>query len=521
MQVWRRHLIRSHPLLGHLVRAGQAVVVLVGLMVPAGAAEPDLSALLASARAAGEGAADIAPMTLAELPSQRQRRADGELDFAFSVGIDLPLDAAPRDLSETLTGPIETTGRFVIVFDVTLAKASRKVRTLREQASRKIVSVNRIDNPAYRRAVKALDSASVRVERRPGDQTLLMRYEDAQRKAMTTPAYLEQPVYGPYTFRVAEIDATKTLTVRYHLIDRVARTMLSSVFDVVERESFSVAYDVDPSDPAQAALVGSFATERRVVDWERAPVVVPLSQLLDQALAAGGPSQPIGSLTALLDGFARERTALLARAAAETYDARPRDDGRFDSVVAIYTPQGMGSGFYVRPDVVMTNWHVVRDSAIVDLRTYDRRETFGQVIAKDVRLDLALVKVQDRGRPVSFYQGTTLGPGERVDVIGHPQKHLFSITRGVVSAVRRIKPEADRGGGGEVLYVQTDAAVNPGNSGGPLFVGDKVVGIATFGAMMSAAGPDGDKVSVPMPGLNFAVHYAEARRFLEQAMRGE
>ena len=516
MQAWHRPIPLSLPLLARLV---VAALMLAGTALAA--EEPDLRGLVEAARAAGADSPDIARMALAELPSQRQRRDDGELDFPFSVGIDLPIDATPHELGATLTGPVAETGRFVILFDVALAKASRRVRNLREQGSRKVVSVNRIDNPAYLRAVKALDVASVRIERRPGDQTLLTRYEEAQRKALTTPHFLEQPVYGAYSFRVAEIDATKTLTLHYTLIDRVAGTQLTSTVDVVERDSFSVAYDVDPSDPAQASLADNFLTERRVVDWERAPVVVPLSQLLDRALAAGGPTRPIGSTAALLDGIARERSAMLARAAAEKYDARPLDDPRFDSVVAIYTPEGMGSGFYVRPEIVMTNWHVVRNSAIVDLRTYDRRETFGQVIAKDPRLDLALVKVQDRGRPVGFYAGTSLPPGERIDVIGHPQKHLFSISRGVVSAVRRLKPEADQGGGAEILYVQTDAAINPGNSGGPLFAGDKVVGIATFGAMMKAAGPDGDKVAVPMPGLNFAVHYAEAKRFLDQALRGE
>jgi len=501
-------------------QAGVFLVVL-GLAGPV-MAQSDLAALVQSARAAGEGADDLAPLTLTELPLQRQRRDEGALDFPFSVGIDLPLAAAPRDLSLALTGPVETTGRFVLVFDVTLAKVSRQVRALREQASRKIVSLNRIDNPAYQRAVKLLDSASLRLERRPGDPLLLARYEEAQRKAMTTPQALEQPVYGSYLFRVAEIEGTKTLTVRYHLIDRGTQTMVSSVFDVVERESFSVAYDLDPSDPAQASLMESFVPERRVVDWERAPVVVPLSRLLDQSLAAGGPTRPTGSLANLLAGFARDRTDSLTRAAAGIYDSRPLADPRFDSVVAVYTAKGLGSGFFVRPDIVMTNAHVVRDSTIIALRTYDRRETFGQVIARDPRLDLALIKVQDRGRPVVFATGTSLAPGERVDVIGHPQAQLFSITRGVVSAVRSRKPDLDQTSGGpEVLYVQTDAAINPGNSGGPLFVGEKVVGVATFTATMPAGGAGGATVSVPMPGLNFAIHYAEARRFLEQAMRGE
>ena len=178
----------------------------------------------------------------------------------------------------------------------------------------------------------------------------------------------------------------------------------------------------------------------------------------------------------------------------------------------------MGSGFYVRSNIIMTNWHVVENQPIVEMRLYDKRETFGQVIAKDVLLDLALVKVQDRGRPVEFYQGKDLVPGEMVDAIGHPKYQLFTITRGVVSAIRK-----QPGWGNpthknhDVYYVQTDAEINHGNSGGPLFKGNKVVGINALINHEDWPGATGDR----MPGLNFAVHYSEAKRFLDEAMRGE
>jgi len=487
---------------------------------PAGAGDPDFPAFVAAARAAGETSPDIARMSLVQATSRQLLRVEGDIDFPFSVGIDLPIDAQPRDLSTALTGPVAETGRYVLVFDVALAKSSRKVRDVRERTSHKIVSVDRIDNPAYLRAVKKFDSSATRVERSPDNTKLLMRYDEAQRKVATTPRYLEQPVFGPYQFKVADAECVKTLTVNYRLVDRLANTVLSSVFDVVETERFTFAYNVDSSDPNQSAYANDFATERQVHDWERAPVLVPLSQLLDHALAKGGAVRPMGSVTALLDEIGRDRTRAAARASAEQYDDRPLNDPRFDSVVVIYTPGALGSGFFVRPNIVMTNWHVVETSPIVELRTYDRRETFGQVIAKDVRLDLALVKVQDRGRVAPFFQGKGLAPGDGVDAIGHPMGQRYTITRGVVSAIRKLRAKTNpTQGGPEVLYIQTDAATNPGNSGGPLFLGDKVVGVNTFGQMQLAQGDT--SVAVPVPGLNFAVHYAEAKRFLDESMKGE
>lgn len=501
------------------VLAGLAVAVAVAVS-PAAAEQRDLAALVAAARAAGDGAPDIARITLAEATSQRLRRVEGDLDFPFSVGIDLPLDASPRDLGTALTASTEETGRFVAVFEVALAKASRKVRDMKAQPSRKVVGVNRIDNPGYLRAVQQMDSSSRKLERQPGNSKLLALFEDSQRKLVTTPRYLEQPVYGAYNYRLADVEASKVLTVNYFLIDREAKRSIRSVLDVVERERFTIAYDMDASDPAQGSLAPDVGTERHLRDWERAAVVIPLSQVLDHAVAAGGPSKPFGAVTDLLGQFARDRTAASARAAAQTYDDRPLNDPRFDSVVAIFSPGGAGSGFFVRSNVVMTNWHVVESRPIVELRLYDKRETFGQVIAKDVRLDLALVKVQERGRPVEFFQGKDILPGDAVDAIGHPRGHMFTITRGIVSAIRKSRGATPARQGDPVLFIQTDADINPGNSGGPLFKGNKVVGVNAWNSLRPAAG-DGGQVMVPAPGLNFAVHYAEAKRFLDESMRGE
>lgn len=493
---------------------------------PAMAAEPELRPLVEAAKAAGDNAPDMAKMTLVEATSRYLQRIEGDLDFPFSVGIDLPLDAAPRSLSVALTAPMEETGRYVVVFDVALAKVTRRVRDMKEQQSRKIVTVNKIDNPAYLRAVKRLDSSSAKMERRPDNAKLAKQMDEAQQKLATTPQYLEQPVYGPYAYKLADTEGRKTLTVNYYVIDRLANRYMKSVFDVVENERFTVAYNVDPSDPSQSSFKNDVSTERQVLHWERAPVLIPLSQLLDHALAAGGPNRPIASTTALLAEIGQDRNRANARAVAEHFDDRPLNDPRFDSVVAIYSQSGMGSGFYVRSNIVMTNWHVVKNQPIVELRMYDKRETFGQVIAKDVLLDLALVKVQDRGRPVEFYQGKELFPGESVDAIGHPKRQLFTITRGIVSAIRkRTSDSNETKHAKDVLYIQTDSDINPGNSGGPLFKGNKVVGVnsssAVQGWAVSADPKHPGPVSIPMPGLNFSVHYSEAKRFLDEAMRGE
>lgn len=187
------------------------------------------------------------------------------------------------------------------------------------------------------------------------------------------------------------------------------------------------------------------------------------------------------------------------------YNAKPVNDSRFDSVVVLNNPKGaIGTGFFVAPDLVMTNYHVIEGAQFIEMKLYSGMETFGKVVKTDVRLDLALVKVQTRGNPVNFYKDNTLDLGATVEAIGHPKGLTFTITRGIVSAVRK-RASIFAVGGKEVLFVQTDTAINPGNSGGPLFLGDKVVGV------------NNNKMVAGSEGLGFSVHYSEVLEFLKES----
>jgi serine protease Do len=491
------------------------------------AADPDLSTLVEAAKTADENdTTSLGKMTLVDATSRYLKRIDGDIDFPFQVSIDLPVDAQPHSLGTALKGAVEETGRYVVIFDVALAKASRRVRDVKDQTSKKVVAINKIENPAFARALGLFDKTATKLEKRADQPKLQKLMEDARVKLASTPQFLELPVYGSYEYKLADVEGTKTLTVNYYLVDRATGRYMKSLFDVVERERFTIAYAMDPTDPDQARLSSDVAREDQVRFWERAPVMISLSQLLSHAQTQGGPTLAAGNLSALLDDVARDRSRAVARAEAERYEDRPLNDPRFDSVVVVYNGDGsMGSGFFVRSNIIMTNWHVVKKRPLVELRLYDKRETFGQVIAKDVLLDLALVKVQDRGRPVEFYQGKDLLPGEQLDAIGHPRLQLFTITRGVVSAIRKQTTGGNpTQGRQDAYYVQTDADINPGNSGGPLFKGNKVVGVNTWGILHGravSADPARPKpVPVPAPGMNFAVHYSEAKRFLDESLRG-
>jgi len=138
--------------------------------------------------------------------------------------------------------------------------------------------------------------------------------------------------------------------------------------------------------------------------------------------------------------------------------------------------QGEGSGFVVSPDgYILTNAHVVADADEVTVRMTDRREYTAKVIGIDRRSDVAVLKIEAKNLPVvRIGDPSKLRPGEWVLAIGSPFSFENSVTAGIVSATGRSMPGED----GLVPFIQTDVAVNPGNSGGPLFnLNGEVVGI--------------------------------------------
>src|ERR1044072_7379879 len=139
--------------------------------------------------------------------------------------------------------------------------------------------------------------------------------------------------------------------------------------------------------------------------------------------------------------------------------------------------QGEGSGFIVSPDgYILTNAHVVADADDVTVRMTDRRESTAKVIGIDRRADVAVIKIEAKNLPVvRVGDPAKLKPGEWVLAIGSPFGFENSATAGIVSATSRSLPNE---GNNYVPFIQTDVAVNPGNSGGPPFnLQGEVIGI--------------------------------------------
>jgi serine protease Do len=153
----------------------------------------------------------------------------------------------------------------------------------------------------------------------------------------------------------------------------------------------------------------------------------------------------------------------------------PQGRGRGPGPNAERPAMGVGSGFIVSKDgYVLTNAHVVDGATEVDVKLADKREFRGKVVGSDRKSDVAVVKIDAKDLPmVKIGNPTTTRVGEWVAAIGAPFGLDNTVTSGIVSAKSRALPNDSL-----VPFIQTDVAVNPGNSGGPLFnMNGEVIGI--------------------------------------------
>lgn len=146
----------------------------------------------------------------------------------------------------------------------------------------------------------------------------------------------------------------------------------------------------------------------------------------------------------------------------------------YNSVVVVYTDTGVGSGFSIKENIIITNAHVVGYNKKVTVNLYDGTTIKGNVIKTDIGKDLALIEIDKTITPLSI-NSENLSVGQEVYAIGAPKDMPYTMTKGIISALNRKL--------GQNTYIQIDASVNSGNSGGPL-VDDSgnVIGIITLKA---------------------------------------
>ena len=332
----------------------------------------------------------------------------------------------------------------------------------------------------------------------------------------TTPMYLDKEIFSPYNYDVVNVKSEKKA--RFDVIRYIDKSFLKSDLELVEEKTFQVAYNIQSQDKRYNELINKYDTMERVKLWENKKLEnLSIDNLLAKLENLKSTNlKNMNDVNSLLNyepdkksfwnkifSFdkkkVKKRTASLS--SKSSYETK---DERFDSVVVVRTGSGMGSGFFISKDEILTNYHVIEGAMSISIIDKNKNRSSAVVIKKDLKRDLALLKTNMIGEPVSFYTGK-LKQGEMVEALGHPKGKRWSLTKGWISAIRNESSTYNSTGSSNVLFIQTDAAINQGNSGGPLFFEDKVVGVNTQGLSKDAT-----------EGMNFAVHFSEVKEFLSQ-----
>jgi S1-C subfamily serine protease len=171
------------------------------------------------------------------------------------------------------------------------------------------------------------------------------------------------------------------------------------------------------------------------------------------------------------------------------------------AVAAVLTGASLGTAFLVSDQgYLLTNRHVVGSTRMIKLRWSDGSESVGEVVRSDAGRDVALIRTDPRPGPAFRLRTEPVRQGETVYALGTPMETRLqgTLTRGVISASRSLAG---------YRFIQSDAAVNPGNSGGPLLdEAGRVVGMTV--SRYASAPEDG------IQGLNFFIPIEDALRFL-------
>lgn len=237
------------------------------------------------------------------------------------------------------------------------------------------------------------------------------------------------------------------------------------------------------------AVVGAFATG--AITAERVASIKPAGATPTPATAASTVNAPVAALPDFADLTAKHGPTVvhisvthdIRKATGKSRRGMPDQDELppwFRNFPMPQPPdegpsQGVGSGFIVSADgIIFTNAHVVADADEVIVRLTDKREFKAKVLGSDRTTDVAVLKIDAKDLPtVKIGNPENTRVGEWVVAIGAPYGLENTVTSGIVSAKSRALP-----GEAAVPFIQTDAAVNPGNSGGPLFnMRGEVIGI--------------------------------------------
>ena len=330
-------------------------------------------------------------------------------------------------------------------------------------------------------------------------------YNSLRQKLASTPRTKIEDIYSSYYVEKLEIEASQEFTLVAAILDMDKGLLFTKEYSSNSNEIFEVINSpIADTDPNKSKLMRNSSSENEVDKWMTDEILLEKSakDIFNELINLN----PIKKNKRELRNFLKDLDSNFYDKPVQRNDSKATKRNNYeleDSIMVVSTLGGSGTAFYVTDFFLITNQHVVEDSKFITLRNQDNNSFTARVVDTDIATDLALIKTNTKGVPLKLEEQCEINRREEIFTIGHPEGYEYSTTRGIVSAIRDI-PNPFYKATGIKKYIQIDAPISRGNSGGPLFnKNGKVVGVNTWGDNRGQ-------------NLNFAVHCLELKNFLKQ-----
>ena len=347
--------------------------------------------------------------------------------------------------------------------------------------------------------------------------------DEAITELASTPRSRDRALYRPYEFERITMLAGKEATIPVALLDRASGRVWRAELRQRERREVVILEGLDPRDRDYDKHSAATLTRHDFERWQREPPQLQLSAIA-AALREGDPAPAPDALGVAAAQLPEPEASALDRGASDALEPQPIDrsnlfadpsrpsaalaslikdapraaddahraaigpdladvapgagpsaavpgDPRAAGVVRVAAGERSGSGVYVRPDLVLTTTQLVDRTSVVDVTTHDGARVLGLVARSDPIRGLALVQVSRPGRPVAFYDGPPLEPGQLVEAIAFAGSGVATVTPGRLRGTDPVFPDR--------AYVDAPAQ----GEATPWFLGDQVIAMVAGDAV--------------------------------------
>jgi len=325
------------------------------------------------------------------------------------------------------------------------------------------------------------------------------RMEKALQKLRQTPQTTNIPIKKDYYYNVMEVNVSKGINYNLYVIDMARNKVLFKEYTKLDDKTFTLQYGKHAKDTKYS----NFDNENDVEVYENEKPIFSVTDIVSDLLSTTRKDFKSTRYTKSLSFIRKPKVFKTKVQKPKTVNSQL--SSVMQSVVTIQDNgnQTIGTGFFINDNLIITNQHVLGGRKLISVRTKDSQKYVGKVLDTHYDLDIALVEVEGTGVPVKIYMGKPVSEGKEVFAIGNPIGLEYSVTKGIISSIRK-KRNKKKPLSMEYMYIQTDVAINPGSSGGPLIMNGNVIGINTAKVISDA-----------VEGVGFAIHYDEILKYLE------